>query len=159
LYEANDYRVALDGGDGVVGLLEVADSYSGTKAGNLAHYYAADAYFQLGEYEQALTFFQRYAHAEDALGAGAYAGEAAINENMGNFAEAGDRYREAALVFENEFTSARYLESAGRNYEAAGDFDDAREVYELIKERFPESTQAQNVEMYMARVEVLENKG
>lgn len=159
LYEANDYRGAIDGTDDITGLLEVADDFGGTKAGNLARFYAADAYFQLGENEQALTFFQRFDHSEDALGAGAYAGEAAIYENMGKHAEAADRYQKAALIFENEFTSARYLESAGRNYEAAGDFSEAQRAYELIKERFPESTQAQNVEMFMARVQVLERNG
>lgn len=156
LYEANDYRGALDGTDDVTGLLEVAESYRGTKAGNLARFYAADAYFQLGENEQALTFFQQFDHSEDALGAGAYAGEAAIYENMGNHAEAADRYQKAALIFENDFTSPRYLESAGRNYEEAGDFSKAQNAYGLIKERFPDSEQAQNVEMFMARVQVLQ---
>lgn len=159
LYEKNDWRAALDGADGVKGLLEVADNFGSTKAGNLALYYAADAYFKLGENESALNYFQQFDNGSDALGAGGYAGEAAILESTGEYEEAGDRYREAALVFESDFTSGRYLQAAGRNYERAGAFGDAREVYELIRERFPDSAQANDVDMLMARVDLKENNG
>lgn len=157
LYEAEDFRTALDGNDSVTGLLEVADKYSGTKAGNLARYYAADAYYGLGELENALTYFQQFDHSADALGAGAFAAEAAINEDMGNHDRAAGLYEDAALIFESDFTSARYLESAGRNYELAGNFDEAREMYEMIREDYPDSEQAQEVDLYLARVNVLAN--
>ncbi len=159
LYENNDWRGAIDGADGVKGLPEVASDFGGTKAGNLALYYAADAYYKLGENESALKYFQDFDNGDDALGAGAYAGEAAILESQGEFGDAADRYKEAALVYESNFTSGRYLQSAGRNYEQAGEFDEAREVYELIRERFPDSAQASDVDMLMARVDVKENNG
>ena len=156
LYEAAQWREALDGTEGVTGLLEVADRYGSTKAGNLAQYYAADAYFKLGEMDQALELFQRYDHNEDALGAGAYAGEAAVYEAKGEYLNAARSYMEAATIFESDFTSARYLESAGRNFEKAGELSEAREAYEMIKDRYPESTQAGDVDMFLARVDVLE---
>ncbi len=159
LYEKNDWRAALDGADGVTGLLNAAEDFSSTKAGNLALYYAADAYYKLGENESALKYFQQFDNGEDALGAGAYAGEAAVLESMEQHAEAGDRFKDAALVFESNFTSGRYLQSAGRNYELAGEYDQAREAYELIRERFPDSAQANEVDMLIARVDVKENQG
>ena len=159
MYEAGQWREALDGADGVTGLLEVADRYGGSKAGNLALFYTADAYFKLGEVDQALTYFQRFDHDNDALGAGAYAGEAAIHESKGDYLEAAQSYMQAATIFESDFTSARYLELAGRNFEKAGQFDEAREAYETIKDTYPESTQAGNVDMFLARVNILENKG
>ena len=156
MYEAGQWREALEGADGATGLLEVAEAYSGTKAGNLALYYAADAYFKLGELDRALEYFQRFDHNEDALGAGAYAGEAAVYEAKGDYLNAARKYREAALVFESDFTSARYLALAGRNFEKAGRFEEAREAYRTIKERFPESPQAADVDMFLARVNILE---
>ena len=156
LYENNNWRAALDGEGNTVGLLEVVEQYSGTKAGNLAIYYAADSYYGLGEHEEALKMFERFDHNADAIGAGAYAGEAAIYEDMGDFDNAADRYKKAALIFENDFSSARYLANAGRNYERAGEFDEAREVYAMIKEDFPDSEQAGNVDMFLARIHVLE---
>ena len=158
LYEADNWREALDGNDNTTGLLEVIDNFGGTKAGNLAVYYAADAYLNLDEHDEALNMFDRFNHDSDALGAGAYAAEAAIHEDQGNYEEAADRYKDAATIFESGFTSARYLESAGRNYERAGKFREAINVYEMIRDDFPDSEQAQEVDLFLARVNVLENK-
>ena len=60
LYEQDNYREALDGADGAMGFLAIADEYGGTDAGNLAHFYAADALFNLGEYDQALDHFEDF---------------------------------------------------------------------------------------------------
>src|SRR4051812_20416819 len=39
-FEADSLDAALKGGPGVTGLVEIADQYSGTKAGDLASFYA-----------------------------------------------------------------------------------------------------------------------
>ncbi len=158
LYEADQWQTALEGSESITGLLDVSDRFNGTKAGNLALYYAADAYYRLGEYDEALRLFRQFDHSEDALGAGAYAGEAAILEDREEYREAAERYEEAATIFESDFTSARYLQNAGRNYEKAGDYDEARAMYERIRERYPDSEQAQDIDMLLARVNVLESK-
>lgn len=154
LYEKGSFREALDGANGESGLLDVADSFGSTQAGNLALFYAADAYYKLGEHESALTYFKKFDNGNDELGASAYAGEAAVLESLGQFDEAGDRYKDAGLAYDNEFSGARYLTSAGRAYEQAGSYADARSVYELIKQKYPESTQAGEVEMHLARVDL-----
>ncbi len=159
LYENGNWQGAIDGANGAAGLFDVANQYGSTKAGNLALYYTADAYYKLGEHESALKYFQQFDHGDDALGAGAYAGEAAILESMGKYAEAGAKYKQAALVHESDFTSGRYLHSAGRNYELAGDFDEARNAYQMIKNDFPESAEASDVDMMLARVSLKENQG
>ena len=153
LYENGNYRAALDGDNGAPGLLEIVDRFGSTKAGNLARFYAGDALFQLGEYEEALEYFQDYDKDNDAIGAAAYAGEAAVHESMGDFARAAERFEEAAEQFENEFTSARYLQQAGRNYVMAGEFAEARAVYEDIKDRYPTSQIASEIDFYLAQLE------
>ncbi|MBX2818318.1 MAG: tetratricopeptide repeat protein [Rhodothermaceae bacterium] len=158
LYEADNWREALDGNATTTGLLEVINKFGGTTAGNLAVYYAADSYLNLGEREDALKMFDRYNHNADALGAGAYAAEAAIYEDQGEYGKAADRYKDAARIFESDFTSARYLVSAGRNYERAGNFNEAIEMYESLREDFPDSEQAQDVDLFLARVNVHANK-
>ena len=158
LYEADNWREALDGNANTTGLLEVIDKFGGTTAGNLAVYYAADSYLNLGEREDALNMFDRFNHESDALGAGAYAAEAAIYEDQGEYEQAADRYKDAARIFESDFTSARYLVSAGLNYERAGNFNEAIEMYETLREDFPDSEQAQDVDLFLARVNVHANK-
>lgn len=156
LYEQESYRQALDGPDGQMGFLAIADEYGGTDAGNLARFYAADALYNLGEYDQALEYFQAFDKDNTYLGASALAGEAAIYENQEDFARAGQLYEQAAAQFKSELSSPRYLLSAGRAYEEAGDYAAAQAAYETLKEDYPTAPAAQNVDAYLARVAALE---
>ena len=153
LYEQGNYEAALNGDDTRMGLLGIIDAYGGTETGNLATFYAADASFRLGQYEQALDLFEDFDKDDNYLGASAYAGEGAVHEQMGNFEVAGDRFREAALVFENEVTTPQYLLQAGHAYEQAQAWDDAIAVYTRLQEGYPTSQQGRNVEVNLARVQ------
>ena len=153
VYERGAYQAALDGTGDRPGLLAIIDAHGGTKAANLARYYAADAYFQLGQYDAALRYFEAFDKGEDFLGAGAIEGQASIYENRGEFAQAAAHYEEAAAHFDNTLTSPRYLLSAGRAYEEAGDLDAARRVYEAVRDDYPDSAPAQEVPRHLARVQ------
>ena len=157
-YEQGELRAALDGTSDYVGLLAIADDYGLTKAGNLAHFYAANALFQLGEYDAALEHFEAFDKEENFLGASALAGEAAVYENKGDFRRAGDLYKRAATLFENPVSSPEYLLSAARAYAADVRFDAARDAYEKIKADYPESAAAANVDTYLAYLEVRERE-
>jgi tetratricopeptide (TPR) repeat protein len=153
LYEAGDFRQALDGTEATPGLLSVVDGYGGTQAGNLARFYVADAYFRLGEYDQALQFFETFDKGENIVGASAYAGMAAIYEQRENYEEAGDYYLRAAEQFESNQAAPDYLMDAGNAYEEAGAYDEALEVYQTIQEDYPESSAASNIDFFIARVQ------
>lgn len=152
LYEEGQLRDALDGTAGSPGLLEIADEYGRTDAGNLARFYAADALFRLGEYDDALEHFRRFSKEKNLIGASAIAGEAAVNETRGEFRRAGDLYRRAALYFENELRSPEYLLQAARAYEQAGAYDQAEEVIDLAADRFPDSSVADAADFHKARL-------
>lgn len=151
LYEAGSYQEALEGTAETIGLLEIAEDYGRTQAGNLAHFYAADALYNLGEYDRALQHFQAFDRVEGFLGASALAGEGAVYENMGEYARAADRYLAAARFYENELTTPRYLLSAGRSFEAAGSYENARQAYERIRDEYPNSNLASQIDVYIAR--------
>ena len=151
LYEEASHRQALDGSLERLGLLEIADSYGGTPAGNLARFYAADALFKLGEYDRALSYFQDFDKGSNFIGAGALAGEAAAWEQREEYVRAADLYRRAARHFESELTTPEYLLYAGQLYEQAGRYEDAVEQYEAVESEYPESSQAANIRVYIAR--------
>ncbi|MFB6272280.1 MAG: tol-pal system YbgF family protein [Salinibacter sp.] len=154
VYEQNNFQKALDGTSNRAGLLTIAEDYSNTEAGNLATFYAANALYQLEKYDRALTFFQRFEKGQDFLGASAYAAQAAIHENKGNFKRAGELYEQAASQYKNKLTAPRYLLNAGQAYEEAGQFQAAVQVYQRIREKYPDSEQASTAERYMARAKV-----
>ena len=156
-YEAGSYQEALDGTAENLGLLEIADQYGSTDAGNLAHFYAADALYNLGDYERALEHFEEFDKPDGFLGASAIAGAAAVYENQENFQRAADLYMEAADFFENPLSSPQYLLSAGRAYESAGAYAEAQRAYEQIRDDYPDSNIASQVEIYIARAAAKQN--
>jgi tetratricopeptide (TPR) repeat protein len=151
-YEQGDYAAAIDGDMSFTGLLEIADDYGSTKAGNLARFYAADALYRLGDVDRALPLFEAYDKGENYLGASALAGEAAIYESRGDHETAAERYRRAANIFVSKITSPNYLQKAAREFQLAGNPDSARDAYEQIRDDFPESSEAQNVDYYLAQL-------
>lgn len=151
VYDEGNLREALDGTDTHPGFLGIADEYGSTDVGDLAHFYAGDALLRLGELDAALEHFEAFDKEDNLIGASAYAGMAAIHEQQGNNEEAGNLYRRAALVFENASFSPQYLLDAGRAFEAAGEYDEALGVYEMIEEEFPESDLASDINFYIAR--------
>ena len=154
VYEQGNYQQALDGRGERAGLLSIAEKYSSTSAGNLATFYAANALYQLEEYDRALTHLQQFEKGEDFIGASAYAAQAAIQENQGAFERAAGLYEQAASQYQNERTAPQYLLNAGQAYEEANQYGSAIEVYQRIREEYPDSDQASSAEQYLARAKV-----
>jgi tetratricopeptide (TPR) repeat protein len=158
LYEQARWDEALNGTPEQMGLLEIADRYGNTTDGNLARYYAADALYRLNRKDEALRYFQAYDKEPNYLGASAFAAEAAIQEDIGSQARAAELYLRAATIYENALTSPEYLLEAARNYEAVGDYDAARDMYELIERDYPDADAAGGLEFYFARLDALQGK-
>jgi tetratricopeptide (TPR) repeat protein len=152
VYEQGNYEQALNGNGQQAGLLTLADDYGGTDAGNLATFYAATALYEQGKYDRALTYYQRFEKNNDFIGASAYAAEASIYENRGDMQTAAERYEQAAEQYQNKLTAPRYLLEAGKAYEEARGFAAAEEVYRRIKQEYPDSDQAEEVDRFLARV-------
>lgn len=157
-YEAGLYEEALDGTVDAPGLLEIASRYGNTPDGNLATFYAADALFRLDRKDEALQYFEAYDKGKNYIGASAIAGEAAVHEDRGDAERAADLYRRAALIYESNLTSPEYLLASARNYETAGEYAAAREMYETIRDRFPDSSPAGGLELYLARLDGIESR-
>ncbi|MEM1041735.1 MAG: hypothetical protein AAGI91_03815 [Bacteroidota bacterium] len=155
-YESGSFQEALDGTPEALGLLDIADDYASTEAGNLARFYAAGALFELGRYDEAAAMYADY-NGADLLGASALAGQAAIAEINGDHGGAGNLYRRAARAYESAATAPAYYLDAARNFEAAGDYGAARAAYEAIAEDYDNAPEAADLAVYTARLDALEN--
>jgi tetratricopeptide (TPR) repeat protein len=153
VYAAGNYEQALQGTESQMGLLEIADTYSGTNAGNLATFYIANAYLRNDMPEEALTYLQRFDKDRDLVGASALAAEASILEDRGDFSEAADLYEQAASYVESASLSPRYLLNAGRAYESADNLDAAQRVYTEIQETYADAPESEEVQRHLARVD------
>lgn len=156
VYERGNYQQALDGTGGRAGLVAIANQYGGTKAGNLAAFYAGSALYQQGDYDRALKFYQQFGGQQGFIGASARAAEASIYENRGEFGRAASHYEEAASLYANDLTAPRYLLEAGQAYEEAGNYEAAERVYRRIQNEYPDADQVADAKRYLARVKALQ---
>ena len=76
-----------------------------------------------------------------------------VYEDLGDRGKAASNFERAANVpGGNESTSPMMLLNAGRNYEADGNSSKALSLYKKIKDQYPNSSEARDIEKYIGRV-------
>ena len=98
------FTLALNGSDGKYGFLDIADIYSGTKAGNLANYYAGIAYLNMKDYTNAITYLNNFSSNDDVLGP---ISKGAIGDSFVQLEQLDDAYNyyvQAAKLKSNTYT-------------------------------------------------------
>lgn len=154
----SDYQKALDGDGNYAGFLEIADNYKSTKPGKLAAYYAGMSYLHLKDFDNAITYLQKFKGKDEfaaALAVGAI-GDAYLEK--GDVKKAISKYEEAAKMRTNAVTTPAFLLKAGLAYELDNNFNSALTVYQKIKKDFPDSNEAREVEKYISRVKARTGK-
>ncbi len=151
-YEAGNYSGAIEGDSTTMGLKEIATVYSNTPSGEQAKLYLANAYFQLRNYDEAEQVFESISSSAPLVKGSAWAGRAACYEQKKEYKKAAQMFRRASEIIRHDAIAPIYLESAGRNFELAGEKRDALAVYEKLKKDYPQSAAARHVEAMMARL-------
>ena len=143
------FTLALNGGEGKFGFLEIIDNYGSTKAGNLAHYYAGMAYLNLNKYQEAIDELEDFESDDMML---APLAKGAIGDafmQLDQPEEALSYYEEAAKMRKNDFTTPRFLMKAAQTAISLGDNDKAVGYLEQIEEEYANSPLASEVALYM----------
>jgi tetratricopeptide (TPR) repeat protein len=156
-FRKDSFNLALNGSGSTPGFLKVISKYSGTKAANLAHYYAGASYLQMGEYQKAVDQLSDFsangakqveAKAEGLLG-DAYA-ELKKND------DAITHYKNAGTIFEeDQAISSEYLFRGAMLSEMTGKTDQAIELYQILKDKYPRTDKGFIVDKYLARLGVV----
>lgn len=148
------YQEAIDGvpGTNVIGFKAIVDNYSGSDQGEIARVFLADCYSYLGNYDEALKYYEGYSGSSKLYEAAAKAGEAACYESKGENAKAASLFEKAANVDEYNAQNADYLLRAGINYMNAGDSAKAKELFETIKTDYAATAAARDVTRYSVKV-------
>ncbi len=149
-FEADNYQQALNG-DGVnAGFLEIMEDFGGTKAANLAHYYAGISYLNTGDYNAAITELDEFSSNDEVLAA---ISKGAIGDafmEKGQTKDAYDYYVKAINARDNSVTTPIYLKKAAIAAEELGEFNKALKHYQTIKEKYPKSQLALDIDKYIA---------
>jgi len=147
------YNLSLNGSDGKYGLIDIADNYSNTKAGNLAKYMSGIAFLKTGNYESAIQYLSDFSSDDEMLGALALG-------NIGNaFLEIDQKedalqyYVQAANHKDNNFTTPFFLFKAGNTAMDLKEFKKAEGYFTRIKKDYAKSEEAKNISIYIQRAQ------
>ncbi|MBU3012028.1 tetratricopeptide repeat protein [Polaribacter vadi] len=141
--------LGLEGADGKYGFLDIADSYSGTDAGNMANYYAGVSYLQMKQYDKAIEFLSKFDSDDEMLGPVALGAIGDAFSDIEQEEEALEYYEKAANKKTNDFTTPLFLYKAGQTAMNLKEYSKAENLFSKIKESYPKSDQGRDVEKFI----------
>lgn len=149
-FMAGDFEKALNGDDAeCIGFQEIADSYKMYQPGKLAALYAGICYYQLGEYEEAAKYLKKFSAKDLTI-------DPAASQLLGDTYVEMEEYGKAISAFEaaaksgNDLIAPMSLKKAGFVYLEQGNKKAAKKAFETIKNDYPASVEAQDIEKYIA---------
>ena len=150
-FQNGEYELALNGDGNVLGFAEIIDTY-GSKAGKAVYMYAGICELQLGNFENAVSYLKKYNGKEPIMAARALACEGDAYVALEDYKSAVAAYKKAVAKADNAFTAA-YLVKEGLALEQLGDKAAALDCYKKVKEYYPQSIEAYDIDRYIAAVE------
>ncbi len=147
------FNLALKGGEAQLGFEGIISEYSGTKAENLAHYYAGMSYLNLKDYKKAVEHLEQFSADDEMLKPVALGAMGDCFSELKKYDEALKYYEDAANASDNNFTTPLYLMKHGKLALVNGKKEVALKSFKSIKENYPTSVEASNIDAFIARVE------
>lgn len=152
-FERDSFAQALTNpGVGSSGFLDIIDNYGGTKAANLALYYAGISYLNLGQFDAAVDYLEDFSSGGEIMPVMKFGALGDAYSELDQMDKAMSNYKKAVSQSDNDVLTSYYLKKLGMLQEKQGDLDAARESYERIKSDFPDSPYASDIDKYLTRV-------
>jgi len=155
-YGVDSFRLALNGDGLNPGFLKIISNYGGTKAGELARFYAGASYLQSGDAANAIRQLKEFSTDSKPVQARAYKLLADAYAETGKNSEALEQYKKAGRAFEDDDqNSSEYLFMAG--YFAARVMNNKTEAITLFKEvkdKYPRTQYGFEADKYLAQLGV-----
>jgi tetratricopeptide (TPR) repeat protein len=152
-YKIDSFQLALNGDASTPGFLKAISRYSGTKAANLAKFYAGSSYLQLGDYNNAVKYLKDFSTDSKLVQVRAAGLLGDAYAELGKKEEAVEQYKKAGTMLEtDDFNSPEYLFRAGYLSESMNKTADAIGFYKKVKEKYPNSQRAYDIDKYLSRL-------
>jgi tetratricopeptide (TPR) repeat protein len=155
-YFAMDSSSLVLNGDGQSkGVLYIIKEFGGTKAANLAKYYAGISYFRMNDFNKSVEYLKDFSTSAKQVQAIAYGTIGDAYSELKNTDEALNYYKKAGGHFpDDEAISSEYLYRAASLLELNGKADDAVEIFKEIKAKYPKSEKGLMVDKYINKLKV-----
>jgi predicted negative regulator of RcsB-dependent stress response len=156
-YQMDSARLALNGDNINYGFLKVIARYGGTRAANLASFYAGSCYLKLGDFTNAVKYLKDFSTSVKIIQERDYGLLGDAYSELNRKEEAAEQYKKAGTYFEkDELFSPEYLFRSGYLYESMGKTQDAITMYKIIKDKYPQSQRGVEIDKYLARLGALQ---
>lgn len=154
VYFAQDnYEVALNGDEqDCIGFEQIASDYSMTRPGKLAALYAGICYYNMADYEQAVKYLKKFSSSDLNIAPAAKLKLGDAYAQLDETEKAAKEFMSAAKSG-NKVIAPIALKKAGIAYLSLGNNNTAKKVFERIKEDYPLSQEAQDIDKYIATIE------
>jgi tetratricopeptide (TPR) repeat protein len=154
-FEQDSLDKALKGDGKSLGLLDISETYSGTKTAKLAHFYTGVIYLKQAKFEDAITHLKEFSSSDYLIQARAYSLTGDAYMELEKYDEAVSYYQKAADYKPNEQFTPVYLMKLATAYESLKDNKKASDTYNTILTKYPKSPELNDAKKYKARVDAL----
>ncbi len=150
-FRTDSFNIALNGDGNTLGFKQIIDKY-GSNTPESAYFNAGVCELRLGNNEQAIKYLNKYSSKDNIMAARAKAliGDALVNK--GDIKQAVPYFEEAAKK-SNNVLSAGYLFKAALCYEELEQPKQALDIYNKVKDLYPDAPEASEIDKYIARIE------
>ena len=151
------FKLAINGGEGKYGFLDITNEYKNTKAANIANYSIGMSYLNLKDYKNAIIFLEKFDSDDIFLKSIALGSIGDSFAELSQLNEALEYYEKAFNFTENLYTSPKFLYKAAVVGSQIGKNRLAIKYLKRIKDDFPDSYEATLVEVQLGRLENIVN--
>ena len=150
--QVDSLGMALNGDGKNPGFAKIAKKYDGTAAGNLAHYYEGVCYLKMGDYGNAIKALKEFNGKGTMVGnmASGLLGEAYMES--GDNAKAIESFKKATSDKDDALVTPMYLYDLGLAYEATNNANEAKAAFKRIRDEYPKSMHARDIDKELARL-------
>ncbi|MBA3647716.1 MAG: tetratricopeptide repeat protein [Chitinophagales bacterium] len=146
-------NLALKGDGNYLGFQQIMDDYKWTDAANLAHYYTGIIYLKQNKFQDAIDQLKAFNGKDKMVTSMALGALGDAYSETGKADDAVDYYKKAAYHFESDLTTPLFLKKAGMLLENQKKMGDAKNIYQEIKSKYPNSVEGRDMDKYIARIE------
>jgi tetratricopeptide (TPR) repeat protein len=142
-----------DNNNSTIGLLAIADKYSGTKAAELSNFYIGVAKLKEGKFDEAIAALEKFNPNDYLLQARAYCLIGDAYSEKKDWSNAAKYYQKAADYYPNEDYTPVYLSKLAQVHEANNNIPEAIKAYKTIVEKFETANEKPFAEKMRVKLE------
>ena len=134
------------------GLVYIADKYSQTKSGNLASFYAGVANMKQQNFEDAITYLEKFSSNDYLIQARAYALIGDAYSELEDYQNAIPYYEKAVNYKKNDAFTPKYMIKLALAYMAADQSADAKSALETLVKEYKNTPEAEQAKKHLVRL-------